>query len=691
MERKLRVVLYLRLSDEDRDKLTKEQKSESIKNQKQMLTSYALGQSWQIIHIYDDEDWSGADQTRPNFNRMISACRNQEVDIVLVKSQARFARDMEIVEKYVHDKFIEWNVRFVSLMENIDNTKRETKKTSQIIGLTDEWFLEDTSHNIRETLKTKRKNGEYTGSFAPYGYQKDPENKNHLVPDEKVKPYVIRIFEEYNHGYGMEKIAHHLMQDGIYSPLEYKLSTGSRLKLPFFSQNRNPQKITKAGNYVIHIQYYNTSREVLTNLTTLEYFYPQTFYADSELVLSRIKNENTQIYYSEYSLIDLGIQKEHGITLEKAELFNFNDHDRWKPLSLGEKVSKKTTCLAVHTKNLDRMNEIFYEFNLKLKQNPQRLNYDYHLYCISPTTTITKDYQIQIRPQYQWSLATIKKILHDEVYIGNLIQFKTTTVSYKNKKIIYNLEQDKIRVENTHEPLIDQPLWKQVQKKLKLRQKSNKNGKIHLLAGKVFCSCCQSIFYKCGKKDKVGSRYLCCKDKVNKWRNCTNQKYIKESKLQEIVLTHFNFLLQKYYQIDQQLTIHHQEMEKGWLEQEKKRIAKEKKELVEELEKRHTNFQNLYEDLKKDLLDQEEYFFLKKKYREEYEKLNHRYQVLVTKEKKIIKKQTEWQNQKNMFLKYTKVSQLDIEIVNDFIDQILIGQYNPLTNTREIEIIWNFD
>ena len=227
-----RVVLYLRLSDEDRDKLTKEQKSESIKNQENMLRDYAENQNWKIVAIYDDEDWSGADDTRPNFNKMILECQNGNVDVVLVKSQARFARDMEIVEKYVHNKFIEWNVRFVTLMERIDNTKRETRKTSQIIGLTDQWYLEDTSHNIRETFKTKRKNGEFTGAFTVYGYRKDPENKNHLLPDSLVANNIIRIFEEYNNGYGMDKIAAGLDKDNILSPLEYKHMIGCKLKLP---------------------------------------------------------------------------------------------------------------------------------------------------------------------------------------------------------------------------------------------------------------------------------------------------------------------------------------------------------------------------------------------------------------------------------------------------------------------------
>ena len=93
-----RTVLYLRLSDEDKNKLSKEELSQSIKNQEIMLRDY---------------DWSGSDATRPDFNRMIEECKNGNVDIVLCKTQARFARDMELVEKYIHNLFHEWNVRFI--------------------------------------------------------------------------------------------------------------------------------------------------------------------------------------------------------------------------------------------------------------------------------------------------------------------------------------------------------------------------------------------------------------------------------------------------------------------------------------------------------------------------------------------------------------------------------------------------
>ena len=98
--------IYVRLSDEDRDKRCKQDESESIQNQKSMLINYCIEHGWQIHNILCDEDYSGADRERPAFNQMLRDCEEGKVDIVLCKTQSRFSRDMEIVEKYIHGKFL---------------------------------------------------------------------------------------------------------------------------------------------------------------------------------------------------------------------------------------------------------------------------------------------------------------------------------------------------------------------------------------------------------------------------------------------------------------------------------------------------------------------------------------------------------------------------------------------------------
>lgn len=198
---KLKVAIYLRLSDEDKNKINKLDDSESIKNQRNLLLEEINKHpNYILIGEYCDEDLSGAGTYRPEFERLINDCKKGKIDIVLCKSQSRFSRDMEIIEKYLHNKFIEWNIRFVSLVDHVDTEDKGNKKSRQINGLVNEWYLEDLSENIRKTFDSKRRQGLHVGSFVCYGYKRNPENKNKLIIDEEAAEVVKLIFNLYEQG-----------------------------------------------------------------------------------------------------------------------------------------------------------------------------------------------------------------------------------------------------------------------------------------------------------------------------------------------------------------------------------------------------------------------------------------------------------------------------------------------------------
>ena len=180
-----------------------------------MLLKYAIEQGWEVVNIFSDDDYSGADNNRPGFKQLIEACENGKADIVLCKSQSRFSRDIEIIEKYLHNKFIEWGVRFVSIVDNADTDVEGNKKSRQINGLVNEWYLEDLSKNVRKSLQNKREDGQFLGSFAPYGYMKDPDNKNRLLIDPVAAEVVKEIFKMYKYGNGYYKIAKSLKDRAI--------------------------------------------------------------------------------------------------------------------------------------------------------------------------------------------------------------------------------------------------------------------------------------------------------------------------------------------------------------------------------------------------------------------------------------------------------------------------------------------
>lgn len=200
--------LYVRLSQEDRNKLSREDESESIINQQNILTDYCKRNSFEIYDIYKDEDFSGSDRERPEFNRMISDAREKRFNTIICKNQSRFARDMELIEKYVNGLFPIWGIRFISVVDNGDTMNIANRKTRQIFALTDQWYLEDLSENIRATLSNKRRQGLWVGAFAPFGYVKDPKNRNHLIIDEEAANTVRYIFRLYLNGMGVTSKNH---------------------------------------------------------------------------------------------------------------------------------------------------------------------------------------------------------------------------------------------------------------------------------------------------------------------------------------------------------------------------------------------------------------------------------------------------------------------------------------------------
>ncbi|WP_308752590.1 recombinase family protein [uncultured Anaerotruncus sp.] len=215
--------IYCRLSREDAEKV---QESESIQNQKAMLAAYAASQGWEVGAVYCDEDYSGADRDRPGWNAMLAAAERREFQIVLCKTQSRFTRDMELVEKYLHGLFPLWGIRFVAVVDHVDTDLKGGKKARQINGLINEWYLEDLSENIRAVFAQKRGAGKYLGSIPAYGYRKDPADHNHLVIEPEAAGAVRTIFSLCLEGFGKQKIAALLNERGIPSPAAYRRARG---------------------------------------------------------------------------------------------------------------------------------------------------------------------------------------------------------------------------------------------------------------------------------------------------------------------------------------------------------------------------------------------------------------------------------------------------------------------------------
>ncbi|BCN31954.1 recombinase family protein [Anaeromicropila herbilytica] len=216
-----KVAIYCRLSVEDEDK-REEEDSDSITNQKLLLTEYAMKYEMEIYRIYVDDNYSGLDDKRPSFLEMIEDAKQKKFDVILCKTQSRFTRDIILVEKYIHGLLPELGIRFVSILDNADSDDKGNKRARQINGLVNEWYCEELSDNIRMVLDKKRKDGDFIGSFAPYGYRKSEENHHHLEIDPEAAKNVLLIYNLYLEDYSVKGISEYLESHKVLAPTWYR-------------------------------------------------------------------------------------------------------------------------------------------------------------------------------------------------------------------------------------------------------------------------------------------------------------------------------------------------------------------------------------------------------------------------------------------------------------------------------------
>lgn len=207
---------YLRLSNEE----AAEGESSSIKNQRMIIQDYCERNEILLVRVFIDDGWSGGNFDRPAFQEMIALLEQGKANIVITKDLSRLGRDMREASYYAEQYFPEHGIRYLTVADNFDTEQENVMAPFQFAM--NEVYLRDGSRKVKEVLKAKREKGLYC-ACAPYGYVKDPRNKNRLVPDEETAPIIRRIFEAAANGDSSRKIAMDLNSDGIMPPLKYKV------------------------------------------------------------------------------------------------------------------------------------------------------------------------------------------------------------------------------------------------------------------------------------------------------------------------------------------------------------------------------------------------------------------------------------------------------------------------------------
>lgn len=516
-----KVAIYCRLSEEDRDKKSSLDDSESIQNQKSMLIQYAMEQSWDIYAIYSDDNYTGADRNRPQFNKLLEDAMQHKFDIILCKSQSRFTREMELVEKYIHGLFLEWRIRFVSIADHADTEIRGNKKSRQINGLVNEWMLEDTSENIKKVFDDKRKRGLHIGAFALYGYRKDPDQKGHLIVDGEAAEVVREIFSLFAGGTGKTAIARILNDRGIPNPTEYKRLHGMRYRQP---------------------------------------------------------------------------------------------------------VKKQSTL---------------------------------------------------------WKYYTISDMLINEQYIGNMVQGKYGSISYKTKINKPRPKEQWIRVEGTHEPIISRELWDTVQELIAGKSKPFSVGEIGVFARKTRCMNCGYIMRQTKTREY---RYLQCTTRFVSKDSCTGA-FIPQRLLEEVVLEELKLLIAQYLDMESAQS----KLQLGRRQQEKrKKLEKELQFYEEKREEVNKALKMLYLDKVRGILTDQEYGNFAAAFRDDLQKYEQSIQERQKLALRLSEREQHEVSGRELLEGYRHMQSLSREMVENLIDYIEVGRKSEKGGKTPVRIHWKF-
>ena len=294
---------------------------------------------------------------------------------------------------------------------------------------------------------------------------------------------------------------------------------------------------------------------------------------------------------------------------------------------------------------------------------------------------------------YSWSGSTVTGILDNKTYLGHMAGLRSTTLSYKNKKLIRHPESEQILVENTHEPLITQELWDIVQDVRQHKKRVPKQmDEPNMFSGLVYCADCGKtlVLHRAHTMDAVKNNFMCSTYRKRGKEKCSSH-YLREVHLAAIVL---DDLLRVTHFARQQEALFIQYINRKNNAETRREIERLQRELAV-MRRRDTElstlFKRLYEDNVLGRVTNEQFRMLSSEYNEEQKSLKNR--IPQTAER-IEELQSSISNVTRFIDKakrYTEITQLSGEILNLFIEKIEVGERaERYSRTAEQEIIIHY-
>ena len=510
-------ILYCRLSNED----SQDGESNSIQNQRELLTKYARDHGYTNLKILVDDGYTGTNFNRPGVQEGFELVKQGLVGCWLCKDLSRFGRDYLTVGQYTDIIFPSYDVRFIAVNDGVDSQRGDGDGFAAIRNLFNEWYARDISKKRRISNKIKGNAGEPMGQ-PPYGYIKDPNDPKHWIVDDEAAQVVRRVYSMTLEGFGTEQIAAQLEKDDVLTPRAYWLTKG----------------IKRPG---------------------------------------------------------------------------------------------------------------------KGKQQP-------------PT---------------KWNSSSITKILSLQEYCGDILNFKTYSKSYKNKKRIDNDRENWVVFQDVHEAIIERAVYEQVQQKRgKIRKRRTNNGEHNMFSGLLVCADCGSNLHFHFNQGNPEIKYFNCSNYKGNRGTCTSTHYVRVDFLEEVVLGEIRRLTKfaSLYEDEFVKAVigHSQQAEQT----DRKLKEKELKTLLARDEELDGLFERIYEDNVSGKLSDDRFAKMSRRYEDEQKELSEKIKKL----RSEIEKQSSRSMTTDMFIglvrKYTRARKLTPRMLNELIEKI------EVFNAEKIDGVW---
>ena len=261
MNRQLNVnritALYCRLSQDD----GREGESNSIVNQKNLLTAFARKGHFKNLQYFVDDGYSGTTFDRPDFRRMEQMIESGEIGTVIVKDMSRLGRNYLQVGMYTDIVFPENDVRFIAINDNVDSSVQTDFDMTPIRNFCNELYARDTAKKIKSTFKMKGESGKHLTTKPPFGYVKDKDDKDKWLIDPPAAKVVRKIFKLCIGGLGPMQISKQLRNEEILTPKAYQYQCQGKLyeRNPIAWDHKMVSRILETPEYLGHTVNFKTS------------------------------------------------------------------------------------------------------------------------------------------------------------------------------------------------------------------------------------------------------------------------------------------------------------------------------------------------------------------------------------------------------------------------------------------------